>query len=211
VAENYWLKGLVRSLPFMANGEQTASISPHGALLADQMRGTYGELARQSKVFTGTVAAVTIPVVANNMVSVCGIYNPPGSNVDLEVLDVDIMNVLATTVVDAFGVYYSTAALSALATFTTLAPANVQCGRLGDAAPGAARFYSAVTHSGTPVLARIIGGHGATTTTGSSLRKDLNGSLIIPPGILASIAASTAAGTASGNTIALTWAELPIR
>lgn len=207
-----WLKGLVGPQAFAGdNSEVTARFGRNRELVVAGYRGRYGELTSRGKVFSFGVTAVTVPVVANNLVSVIGFYNPPNSGVDMELIDIDISQVLATTVVDAFGVYASaTAALSAAATFTTLGSAL--CRRVADPAGNLVRAYSAVTHSGTPVKVANIGQDGAVTNSGSdSRRKSFDGQLIIPPGILASIAASTAAGTTSGLAVDVTWAEIPIQ
>lgn len=194
-----------------ASGEQrtVVRLTGEGAQLADNLSGRYAERTYRGKVFFASVAAVTLPVNANNLVSVFGFYNPPASGVLMELIDVEAHSVLATTVVDALGVYSSTAALSAAATFTT--PGTARSRRLQDAAGNQVRFYTAVTHSGTPTLEALVGGWGAVTDpTSNATRKEFNGSLIVPQGILFSMAMTTAASTSSGITIGLTWAEIPV-
>ncbi len=180
-----------------------------GGMFAEQLSGRWAERTYRGKVHVFSAAAVTITANANNLVSVFGIYNPPGSNVLLEMIDTDIANVLATTVVNGFGWYSSTVVLSAAATFTTQGTARSR--RVQDAPSTVARVYTAVTHSGTPTLEAMIGGTGAATTTSNqSMYKKWDGTLIIPPGVLASIASTTTVGTTSGNTITTTWADVPI-
>lgn len=208
-----YLKGLVGRA--FAGGDQTevsARFSKYNELYVALGRGPYGELTSRGKVFHAAVSAVTIPVNAATLVSVFGIYNPPGSGVDLELIECEVTQALATTVVDEFGLYADTAAaLSALATFTTQLT-TITNRRIMDPAANLARVYSAVTHSGTPRRVACIGQDGAVTDgTGAARRKTFNGSLIIPPGILVSVAASTAAGTASGLNVDLEWAEIPIQ
>lgn len=171
----------------------------------------YQELALRGKVFSFSRAAVTIPANAATLVSVFGIYNPPSSGVFLDVISAEAHAVLATTVVNALGIYYSTPALSALATFTTQLQSAVENARLGGDGPASnARAYSAVTHSGTPALAAIVGGWGAVTDGGATpVRRDFKGSLLIPPGVLVSLAMTTAASTGSGITAEMRWAEIP--
>jgi len=191
-----------------ADMEVAAGMSGERAMFFANTGGDYSQRNYTGKVFAFSVAAVTVPVVANNLVSVCGIYNPPGSGVVLEIIDTQIVNVLATTVVNGFGWYSSTLALSAAATFTTAGSARSR--RMQDGAANAARVYTAVTHSGTPSLEALIGGHGATTNAGAAqIDRAFNGTLMIPPGILASVAATTAAGTGSGLTVGFSWAEIP--
>jgi hypothetical protein len=180
-------------------------VGGEGDLLIDY---GYRERAYQGDVHTFSVAAVTVPVNANNLVSVFGIYNPPGSGKILEMIDTDVVNVLATTVVGGYAWYSSTVALSALATFTTAGSARN--GRLEDGSSTVARVYTAVTHSGTPSLAGVIGADGAATNTQGLLHKAWNGRLLIPPGVLASVAQTTNASTASGKTVMTAWADIAL-
>ena len=50
----------------------------------------FRERTYQGDVFFASAAAVTLPVNANNLVSVFGIYNPPSSGKILEIIDTDI-------------------------------------------------------------------------------------------------------------------------
>ncbi len=187
--------------------ELGARMTGEGNFLAENLSGRWAERTYRGNVHMFSVAAVTIPVNASTLVSVYGIYNPPGSGKVLEILDTDIVNVLATTVVTGFGWYSSTVSASALATFTTAGTARNR--RMQDPSSTVARVYTAVTHSGTPNLEALIGGTGAATTTANqSMYRDFNGKLFIPQGVLASIAATTAAGTSSGNTITACWADV---
>lgn len=213
LSENFWLKALVGKSDNPAVGsETTVRAGRSNEMMTAEIRGRWSELTQLGKVFHAVVSGVTIPVVASNLVSVFGIYNPPGSGIDVELIDVDISQVLATTVVDAFGLYAdTTAALAAAATFTTQLT-TVTNRRLMDPNANKARVYSAVTHSGTPRKVANIGQDGAVTNAGSAARRlTANGQLILPPGILMSVAASTAAGTASGMAIDFCWAEIPLQ
>jgi hypothetical protein len=153
------------------------------------------------------VAAVTVPVNASGLVSVCGIYNPPGSGKVLELIDTDVGIALATTVVQEFVWVSSTVSASALATFTT--PGTARNRRMQDPSSTVARVYTAVTHSGTPNVEAKIGSFAKVTADQTIPTKLWNGSLIIPQGVLASIATLTAASTASGINLGFTWADLP--
>jgi hypothetical protein len=169
----------------------------------------YQYLAARGKVFSFAVAAVTVTVNASNLVSVCSLYNPSGSNVMAEILDVEAHAVVATTVVNALGVYFQNGSLVEAATFTTRSNAIIN-GRLGEGQTPALQAYSALTHSGTPALAAIVGGWGAVTDpTSCPTRKDFSGSLVIPPRTIVSLAMTTAASTATGVTMQIRWAEVP--
>lgn len=211
LTSNFWLKGLVNSGPsFVANGTEVAArYDSTNGLLVSPFRGQYAELARLGKVFFASAAAVTLPVNAATLASKFGVYNPPSSGVNLELINATAHAVLATTVVDALGLYYSNGTNATGATFTT--QGTVQ-NRLVGGPSGAGQFYSAVTHVGTPVLLDLIGGWGAVTDGGSTeVSRDFNGSVIVPPGTLLALAMTTAASTASGITLGLSWAEIPIQ
>lgn len=173
----------------------------------------YQELAARGLVFGASRAAVTLPVNAATLVSVFGLYNPAGSGKMVEVIDVDAHYVVATTVVNALGVYYSQGTNASGATFTTQSQSSVISARVGEGITSVCSFYSAVTHVGTPVLAPggIVGGWGAVTDGGSTLcYKDYsNKGLLIPPTTLIAVAMTTAAATATSVSITLRWAEIP--
>lgn len=203
------ITGRAGGLSARVTGDQEVGerMTGEAAFLAENLSGRFAERTYRGNVSTFSVAAVTVPVNAASLVSVFGIYNPPGSGKLLEMIDTDIVNVLATTVVGGYAWYTSTVALSALATFTT--PGTARNGRAQDPTGTVARVYTAVTHSGTPNLEAIIGGDGAATNVGGLIYKLWNGKLFIPPGVLASIAQTTNAGTGSGKTIMTAWADVP--
>ena len=184
-----------------------------GDLIASELHGKFYTTAYRGNLYWANVTGVTIPLKAAALVSVFTLYNPPNSGVVAEIVDTEIGQVLATTVVDAVGWYFSTALLTALGTFTTPGVAGTNFGscRLGDTPANKVQFFSAYTHSGTPVRADIIGTFGAVTDpVAVVMSKVYDGRLILPPGIAMSVAMSTAAGTASGLDIGARWAEYPL-
>lgn len=170
----------------------------------------YQELALRGYVFSFTVAAVTLPVNAGTLASKMGVYNPPNSGVFMEIIDVSAHAVVATTVVDALGLYYSNGSNATGSTFTTAGAA--QNARVGEGRGAQCIPYSAVTHVGTPVLLDLVGGWGAVTDGGSTLAYKEFGQkrpILLPPSTLLAVAMTTAASTGSGITAAITWAEIP--
>lgn len=188
----------VGATPVIGQGKQTEQF-------VSEIHGQYYIANYFGGVFSANVTAVTVPVIASGLVSVFSLYNPLASGVNMELIDFDFAMVLATTVVDAVGLYYSAANLAAAGTFTTVG--TPQSGLIGSGASPRGKFYSAYTHSGTPVRCAILGSFGATTNVGGVSSENLNGKIIIPPGTVVSVAMSTAAGTASGLDIGCTWAE----
>ena len=170
----------------------------------------YGELAQRGQMYFGTVAAVTLPVNAATLASKFGLYNPANSGIMIELVDIDAHYVVATTVVNALGIYMSNGANATGATFTTQVTAGNA--RAGEGPASVGQFYSAVTHVGTPVLQDIIGGWGAVTDGGATpvYKQWTTGRrILLPPATLIAIAMTTAAGTGSGFTGSISWVETP--
>ena len=188
------------SFPLKASGK-------HGQLLVGVTGGDYYEINRDGKVFSAAAVTVTIPAIAATLVSVFSLYNPRNSGIVMELIDTQIDSVLATTVVNTYSWYFSADKNADTATFTTKGTA--QSGAIdGGPAGNKGQFYSALTHVGTPVVWKPIGSNWAVTSTAAgSIYKAFNGSAIIMPGTVISIAGSTAAGTTSGNSLSATWAE----
>lgn len=200
-SDPFVMRGTTQQLA--APGEKAVRVGDDGSLVS-QYR--YAELCARGKVFHFSVAAVTLPVNANNLVSLFGVYNPPSSGVMMELIEAEAHAVLATTVVDGLGLYALEGQTGA--TFTT--QGVIRSSRVSEGAPSAVRAYSSVTYVGTPLLVDLIGGWGAVTDGGATpIRKQWNGSIQIPPGVLASLAMTTAAWTGSGFTGLLRWAEVP--
>jgi hypothetical protein len=178
-------------------------------LLASEVHGKFYTANYRKKLFGFNVTAVTVPVVTSGLVSVFTLYNPPSSGVNAEIVDTEIGQVLATTVVDTISWYYSSAILTSKGTFSTAGTA-FSC-IAGGGAAAAVIPYSGYTHSGTPTLIDQIAVFGAATDAGVwQISKVYDGRLIIPPGIAASVAMSTTVSTTSGLNIAARWIEWPL-
>lgn len=192
------------------SNEPAVSLGLNGEQLASEIHGKFYTVNKRNNLFTANVTAVTVPVNATTLVSVFGLYNPPTSGIDMELIDLDITTVLATIVVNTYGLYFSADKNAATATFTTKGTA--QSGYLdGGPAGNRGQFYSAVTHVGTPVLWRILGGDLAVTSTQvGGIHVDFDGKAIIRPGTLVSVATTTAAAQTSGTAVGATWAEWPV-
>jgi len=180
-----------------------------GEGIVSELRGKFFTAAYNNLMYNFNVTAVTVPVVANNLVSVFSLWNPPSSGIMAELVGIDIGQVLATTVVDAMGIYFSTGAKALAGTFTTLG--TVQPAIIGGNPANKVLAYSAYTHSGTPVRVDIITSFGAVTdAVVFGPTKGYDGRRLIPPGCVISVAMSTAAGTTSGLDISADWIEWPL-
>lgn len=177
--------------------------------LVDDLHGKYYIANYRGKLFEANGVILTVPVVASNLVSVFTLFNPPSSGVNAEIVDVTVAQNLVATVVDQAGWYYSPVTAALAGTFTTLGTPN--SGIVGANPANRVLFYSAYTHSGTPKLVDVIGGFGATTNVSSGdITKLYDGRLILPPGVVMSIAMATAATGSSGVNLEARWVEWPL-
>lgn len=177
-----------------------------GDQLVSEIHGKAYVANYRGKLFEANVANVIVPVNASALVSVFTLYNPITSGIVMEMISTLIANVAATVVVNAVGWYYSSAVLTAKGSFATAG--TIQSGMVGASPGNRGLFYSAFTHSGTPVLCDIIAGYGAVTNTGPGVAyKFYDGQLILPPGIAMSIAMGTAVQT--GLSLEARWCEWP--
>jgi len=192
--------------------QQDGSVPPftsgrQGDQLVTEIHGKAYVANYRGKLYEANVVNVIVPVVASALVSVFTLYNPVSSGVNMEIVSALCANVAATTVVNVVGWYYSTAVLTSKGGFATAG--TVQSGMVGASPANKGLFYSAYTHSGTPVLCDVIGGYGATSnaTTGINY-KFYDGQLVLSPGIAMSVAMSTAVQT--GLAIEARWCEWPV-
>src|SRR5689334_14810207 len=74
-----------------------------GEAIVAELRGKYYTAAYRNRLFSATAAAQTIPLVTSAVVSVFTLYNPPGSGVEMELVETTIGTTSATTVVNVVG------------------------------------------------------------------------------------------------------------
>lgn len=187
-----------------------ALVGKQGEALSADIHGQHYAAAVRGKVFKATSASITMPTIAASLASLFSLYNPPGSGVIADVLHTEFGHSTATDVVDIVGWYTSTLALTALGTVGTafVAGTNLFSARVGDvAAPSC--IAGAFTHSGTPVRVEMVCTIGAVTDSIilPAIVKNHNGTLLLPPGYVISLATSTAAFAAVAAGV--TWAEWP--
>lgn len=181
-----------------------------GELVKTDLHGKWYTAAYRGRVFSGSVAAVTLPTNASNLVSVFSLFNPANSPVNVELISLNWAYVVATTVVNGIGLYYQRIG-GAVTIPTSQTAGTVTSGLVGNTASPQALFLSAATHVGTPTLGTIVGYTGAVTSTAANINQYLfDGKFVLPPNTIVSVAMTTAASTASGFTGSLDWAEWPI-
>src|ERR1041384_1611691 len=95
----------------------TALAGKQGEQVVTELHGKYSILNYRGNVFTFNVTAQTIPVIAATLASKFSLWNPPGSGKNAELICFDMGVVLATTVVNTVGIYYSSGTLALADTF----------------------------------------------------------------------------------------------
>ena len=184
-----------------------ATYGQMGEQLSSEIRGKYGTAAKRGVLFWANAAAITVPVVGGTVVSLFNLYNPLSSTFDLELVDSTFASVVATTVVDAIGLYVATPAQWAALTAST--QGTVKSGMVGGPS-GAGQFFSSATYATAPTLLKVLYGTAGAVTNGSlnSITYIFDGKVIVPPGYGISLLATTAADDTSGITMDLSWIEL---
>ena len=179
--------------------------------LVSAVHGTYYNAAIRGGLYQFNVTAVTTPAIAATLASVFSLYNPVSSNKVLELVDMDVGLLSATTVIDVLGLYWQGAPASSASTFTTQAVfgTNVFGGAPGKGQP-MGQAYTALTHAGTPVRVAVINSWNTTSVVvGNPVHYDFNGKIVLFPGDVISAALSTTAWTGSKMDLAMRWAEWP--
>ncbi len=185
-----------------------------GEDLVAELHGKYYTSNYRGSLFSmqvgGAGTGVTLPVQAAAPTSVFSLINPVGSTKMVELVAFDWAYVLATTVVDSIGLYWSTAVQTAAATLTT--PGTVIPGTLGGTVTaGVALPYISMAPSGTPAPVLVMGYTGAVTSTAANVNTFwFDGRVLVAPGISVHVMMSKAASTAAAFTGSLTWAEHPL-
>ena len=183
-----------------------------GEYIVRELSGKYFTGALRKNLFSFNVTAQAIPVVAATLASVYTLWNPPSSGVIGELVDTEFGQVVAATVVDTIGWYFSSGPQALAGTFSVASVANTNhfAARIGDTPTNQIAPYTHYTHSGTPVRVDIAANCGAATnTTTSVISKLYDGRILIPPGVAMSIAMSTTVGSTAGMDISSRWLEWP--
>ena len=186
------------------------SLGKQGDVLTSRLHGRWYTANYRGQVFVGAtpVAGVTLPANAANLVSVFSLWNPAGSGVNAELIDLDVFMLNATEVVAAIALVSQSGVGSSVAVPGTLTKVVPNPGNLGNT-PGSNKvgFYSALTHVGTPVVLKYLGGFQATAAGQQRPHVDFDGTVIVGPGSVVSLISTTVQTQAAA--VSLTWAESP--
>jgi hypothetical protein len=179
-----------------------------GDEVVSELHGKFYTASYRGRVFFGSVTGVTVPAVTSGLVSVCSLYNPPNSNVNLELIATTVGFTSATTVLDQIGWYWQGGSTFTVPTSIT---AGTPASGMLNGGKGVGQFLTAATHTGTPALLDYIVNMLTTSTVppGASFKTRYDGEIILPPGSIISLAGSTAAWTSSHTDVITWWAEWP--
>lgn len=170
--------------------------------------------ALAGEVFVGSTltAGTTIPVNAASLVSTFTLWNPLGSGKNVVLYQYLLALAGTTTVVIGYaGLFFQSgvgAGVVAPTSQTALTPVN---GNIGAGLASVAKLLSAGTLTGTPTILMPMISFG---TTGGALGPAapstfaFNGGLVIPPGVLVTVAGNVAQTQPMAQTFI--WAEVGI-
>jgi hypothetical protein len=191
-----------------AGSTPTESQGGYGEQLMSELHGKWYTAARGGLVFTAAAtAAITLPVTSAALVSKFCLINPLGSNKVMELIDADFGSVSATEVVNSIQLVYQTTPGGVTGLASTTA-GTILSSMLGSAAPASTSigtYYTAATHTGTPVVYGGLWDVSATAAGVSSTHYEFDGKVLLYPGCIIDLVASTAALTSFVGQIR--WAE----
>lgn len=168
--------------------------------------------ATSGDVFIGSTATAgtTIPINAASLVSTFTLWNPLGSGKNV-VLYEYVLGLAGTTavVIGYAGLFFQTsigAGVAVPSSQTALTPVN---GIIGAGLASVAKLLSAGTLTGTPSILMPMVTFGATAALGGPLvaRYTFQGGMILPPGVLVTVAGNVAQTQPMAQTFI--WAEVP--
>jgi hypothetical protein len=189
---------------------------PAGEALVTELHGKFYPSSRAGNAYILATAAAgtTIPVQATNLVSTFTLWNPLGSGKNVELIRYSLAILAATTVVSDVSMYFQPGVGSTQAAPGTLTLLPIRSTLAGSTAiPPVSTGYSAAT------LVNVVGTNlfrgptlasfGAVTdTVGAVLNYDFDGTFMLPPGTIVTVAGSAAQTSATVQS--LTFAEWPV-
>ncbi len=180
-----------------------------GELGVSFVHGKYYEAAVRGRLHYSHCAARAMSAPATSAIGNI-VWNPPSSGVNCVFYQYNV--VYLVTDADALEVDFCYSAQATVPGSVTVANASGPClvGAVGTPTSAAKAYAIAtITTAATPIRALMEIGDARLTLGPCNSSGDLEGSIIIPPGYLASLHSIAAAGTA-GITSTLVWEEVPI-
>lgn len=199
-------------------GNAPVAAGQSGEILTSEIHGKFYSAARAGNVFHLNTAAAgtTIPVQATNLVSTFTLWNPLGSGKNVELIRYSLGLLAATTVVSDITLYVQPGVGQTVAAPGTLTLLSIRnAAGFGATAPltSVCTGYSAATLvnvMGTnmfvgPVLLSV---DAVTSTALAPNNYDFDGTVLLPPGTLCTIAGTAAQASATRQS--LIFAEWPV-
>jgi hypothetical protein len=178
-----------------------------GETMVSDTHAHFAEAAARGNAFIGADLGGT-PVTTQAGLSATTpaltLYNPVGSGKNLIVMNVNISVTAAPAANCNFWLAYNlaTAAAPSSVTAATVTPAV-----LGNTNTGVAGCYRVATLPAAPLMIETIGTiPAATTVSGFVLDKNIDGRIVVGPGVALSIQT----GSAAAIVAAITWEEIPL-
>lgn len=187
--------------------------NPQGDKQVSEVHGRFYTAARGGNMYsTYTAAAVTLPVVASTLASKWVLVNPVGSGKNMELLWCDAFVNSATQVVGVVCITKPvTVAAAGLGTLTqgTIASTVLNAGTtVATTNNGSvATYYTAATHTDTPVVYKGLFNIEATAIGLFSNRYFFDGGFILPPGTVIDLVTTAAQANFWADMV---WAEWPV-
>jgi hypothetical protein len=197
------LRGSVGEKYVHDGSEVPVRLNNDASLIVAPSDGDYAEATKRGRMFYSHCQAIAMSAPATSALGNI-IYNPPGSNTILKFTKWSV--IYMATDADAQAIQFCVSAQATTPSTTTAATSTGNC-YIGKPV-GVAKAYSiaTITTAATPIygLAELTA---AINTVGAYLIEgDFKGSIIVPPGYLASIH-TIAAAASSGITTTLMWKE----
>lgn len=207
MAQNQIIRGI------QANASSTTPFTQKGGVLGDaivsELNPVYYQAAKESRVFTSYVATVATSLAATSTIGNM-IWNPPGSGVDLVLLDwtSNIVVTSATTTGIALAAGFQNASPTSTTAATTTGSTYIQQTTLVSSSKAIA--YSIATVLTAPVIVQVLHHNtAAINTVGTDMNTgDFKGSIVVGQGGFVTLCALGAAVAASGHTSHLKWMEV---
>lgn len=198
----------VASANFPDGSDQPVSLGRQGDQLVSEWLPRLGTATYRGTLFKTSVPAastLTIPTTLATLASKFCLVNPAGSGKNLVLARFDYFVNSATEVVNVIGITKSTLTTAGLGTLTAgvINNCNINAGLASVAV-----FYTAATHTDTPVWFMSLIGINATAVGLFQNSYVFDGSIILPPGNCVDVVAS--AGAQANSLCDMTWLEVPI-
>lgn len=192
----------------LSNGsESDLRLNSTGALITAAGFPAYEQMVLDGNVYIGANLGgtpVTTQVGLSATTPALTLYNPIGSGVNL-VLITTTVNITASPAAAAGLMLAYNFASAAAPSATTLA--NVTNAKIGTAKQPIGQCYRICTLAAAPIYTRSMGGPiGAASTSGVVLRDNIDGEIVLSPGVAISVQSTSAAAIIA----TFTWKEQPI-